>query len=86
MVQRLKMILIALMLMCTLTACSGSNNKQAISDVENLISVIDLDSIESEAVIVARKAYDELDNDLKQGVSNYQTLIDAERICEEQIR
>lgn len=84
MVQRLKMILIALMLMCTLTACSGSNNKQAISDVENLISVIDLDSIESEAVIVARKTYDELDNDLKQGVSNYQTLIDAERICEEQ--
>lgn len=82
--QRLKTILIVLMLMCTLTACFGSNNKQAISDVENLISAIDLDSIESEAVIAARAAYDELDNELRQEISNYQTLIDAERIYEEQ--
>lgn len=82
--QRLKMILIGLMFMCTLAACSGSNNKQAISDVENLISEIDLDSIESEAMIAARTAYDELDNELKQEISNYQTLIDAERIYEEQ--
>lgn len=82
--QRLKMILIGLRFMCTLAACSGSNNKQAISDVENLISEIDLDSIESEAMIAARTAYDELDNELKQEISNYLTLIDAERIYEEQ--
>jgi len=63
----------------SMAACSDSKSTQAIANVEELINVIEMEEPDKTAIDAARAAYDGLEAQWKDKVSNYQALIDAEK-------
>ena len=76
--MRRAIALVLCLVMCLgLCACSGGKKK--VENVENLINEIGTVSLNSgDAINAAREAYNELDDDLKDQVTNYDQLTAAE--------
>lgn len=76
--KRVKIICLLLIAVGMLSGCANKEEQQAVSNVEEVIAEINLDDLNIDSIGVARKAYNELDDVLKEKVSNYQLLEDAE--------
>ena len=79
----IRLSIIAITFLMLLSACSNSENQQAIETVETAIAAINLDKIDTATIEEARGVYDALPEDLKSTVKNYQLLVDAENLIQQ---
>lgn len=77
--RKVKIVCLLLIVIGILTGCTDKEAQKAILNVENLISEINMENLDTGSIEAARQAYDELDNTLKEKVSNYQLLEEAEK-------
>lgn len=80
----MRLSIIAVTFLLLLSACSNSENQEAIEAAETAIAAIDLEDIDTTTVEEARTAYEALPDDAKNGVENYQVLVDAENLVSQQ--
>lgn len=76
--KRVKMICLLLIVVGILSGCADKEAQQAISNVEELISEISIEDLNADSIERAREAYDKLDEKLKEKISNYSALEEAE--------
>ena len=76
--RRFKIMCLLLIVVGILTGCADKEAQQAVSNVEGLISKISMEGLDTDAIETAREAYDKLDEKLKEKISNYSTLEEAE--------
>lgn len=76
----MRLSIIAVTFLLLLSACSNSENQEAIEAAETAIATIDLENIDTATVEEARTAYGALPDDAKSQVENYQVLVDAENL------
>ena len=76
--KRVKMICLLLIVVCILSGCADKEAQQAVSNVEELISEISIEDLNADSIERAREAYDKLDEKLKEKISNYSALEEAE--------
>lgn len=76
--KRVKMICILLIVVGILSGCADKEAQQAVSNVEELISEISIEDLNADSIERAREAYDKLDEKLKEKISNYSALEEAE--------
>lgn len=76
--KRVKILCLLLIVIGTLTSCTAKDTQQAISYVEELIAEIKMENLNADTIETARKAYDELDEELKGKISNFSVLEEAE--------
>lgn len=83
--NKFKLSVLVLMFLVLLSACTSKEDQQAIEAVENAISEIKTDDLNASTIADARDLYDDLAENLKEKVGNYQVLIDAEKEYESQL-
>lgn len=76
--KRLKIMCLILIAVGILTSCADKEVQQAVSNVEELISEINIEDLSADSIETAREAYDKLDEKLKEKISNYSILEEAE--------
>lgn len=76
--KRLKIMCLILIAVGILTGCTDKEAQQAVSNVEELISEISKEDLNADSIERAREAYDKLDEKLKEKISNYSALEEAE--------
>ena len=79
----IRLSIIAITFLMLLSACSNSENQQAIETAETAIAAINLDEIDTATIEEARGVYDALPEELKSEVENYQLLVDAENLIQQ---
>lgn len=76
--RRIRIMCLLLFVIGILTGCTDKETQLAVSNVEGLISEISMESLDTDAIETAREAYDKLDEKLKEKISNYSVLEEAE--------